>query len=164
MGAPLLAFSRTVDQNYTTHKTPENMALRLLSTVRCIFKQSTVSQCARISTNHVRLATERASPAVDTIPTDDEQATGLERREYEAMLAGNMDPFNLNVKKGPAGTREKPTLVASSFDQRIVGCVCEEDATMINWMILKKGAAQRCECGNFFQLVSGTVYDLPEEH
>ena len=27
---------------------------------------------------------------MDTIPTDEEQATGLERREYEAMLAGNM--------------------------------------------------------------------------
>ena len=31
-----------------------------------------------------------AAPRVDTIPTDDEQATGLERREYEAMVAGNM--------------------------------------------------------------------------
>ena len=40
----------------------------------------------------------------------------------------------------------------------------EEDATAINWMILKKGPAQRCECGNFFQLVTGTAYDLPSEH
>lgn len=31
-----------------------------------------------------------AMPAVDTIPTEEEQATGLERREFEAMVAGNM--------------------------------------------------------------------------
>ena len=47
---------------------------------------------------------------------------------------------------------------------QISSMVGEEDATSINWMILKKGAAQRCECGNFFQLVSGTAYDLPSEH
>ena len=31
-----------------------------------------------------------AAPRVDTIPTEEEQATGLERREFEAMVAGNM--------------------------------------------------------------------------
>eukprot|EP00794_Sanderia_malayensis_P004901 gene4901-5548_t len=139
------------------------MALRFLSSARCFFKPATLNQCARISTNHVRLVAERPIPAADTIPTEEEQATGLERREYEAMLAGDMDPFNLNVKKGPPGTRENPTIVPSSFDQRIVGCICEEDATMITWMILKKGAAQRCECGNFFQLVSGKTYNIADE-
>ena len=34
-----------------------------------------------------------ASPRVDTIPTEEEQATGLERREFEAMVAGNMVGF-----------------------------------------------------------------------
>ncbi|XP_065062527.1 cytochrome c oxidase subunit 5B, mitochondrial-like [Rhopilema esculentum] len=140
------------------------MALRLLSSARCLLRSTTFTQCARISTSQLLQATERAAPAVDTIPTEEEQATGLERREFEAMVAGNMDPFNLNVKKGPPGTRELPTVVPSSFDQRIVGCICEEDATSINWMILKKGPAQRCECGNFFQLTAGTSYDLPAEH
>lgn len=31
-----------------------------------------------------------AAPRSDTIPTEEEQATGLERREFEAMVAGNM--------------------------------------------------------------------------
>jgi len=140
------------------------MALRLFSSTRCLLRSTSIAKCSRLSTASIRLLSERAAPRADTIPTEEEQATGLERREFEAMVAGNMDPFNLNVKKGPAGTKESPTVVPSSFDQRIVGCICEEDATAINWMILKKGPAQRCECGNFFQLVTGTAYDLPSEH
>lgn len=26
----------------------------------------------------------------------------------------------------------------------------EEDATMIKWMLVKKGAPQRCDCGHYF--------------
>ena len=29
----------------------------------------------------------------------------------------------------------------------------EEDATYINWMMVKKGAPQRCECGHWFELI-----------
>jgi cytochrome c oxidase subunit 5b len=63
------------------------------------------------------------------------------------------DPFNMSVQSGPRGTREKPTLVPSMYEERIVGCICEEEATFITWQVAKKGAAHRCECGQFYQLV-----------
>ena len=37
----------------------------------------------------------------------------------------------------------------------------EEDATYINWMTVKKGPAQRCECGHFFELVHGLPHRVP---
>ena len=38
----------------------------------------------------------------------------------------------------------------------------EEDSTSINWMVLKKGEAIRCACGNVFQLVSGKTNALAD--
>ena len=35
------------------------------------------------------------------------------------------DPFNMGVNVGPWGTKDKPRLVPSMFDNRIVGCICE---------------------------------------
>lgn len=88
-----------------------------------------------------------------TIPTDMEQATGLERKEVEALVAGVDDPFNMKVQTGPPGTKDKPRLVPSMYEERIVGCICEEDQSYINWMVLKAGTTQRCDCGHWFQLV-----------
>ncbi|KAL3287206.1 hypothetical protein HHI36_001683 [Cryptolaemus montrouzieri] len=82
-----------------------------------------------------------------------EHATGLEKRELLAKAAGNPNPFDLCVIKQGPGTRERPTEVPSAFDARIIGCICEEDATSVNWMWLYKGQAKRCECGHWFNLV-----------
>ncbi|XP_060519337.1 cytochrome c oxidase subunit 5B, mitochondrial-like [Cylas formicarius] len=82
-----------------------------------------------------------------------EHATGLEKRELLAQLAGNDDPYNMKaIQRGP-GTKDQPTEIPSAFDSRIVGCVCEEDATSVNWMWLHKGEPKRCECGYWFKLV-----------
>ncbi|XP_057312845.1 cytochrome c oxidase subunit 5B, mitochondrial-like [Hydractinia symbiolongicarpus] len=125
------------------------MALRLFA--------SSVARRSVMFTRAAGLSTSRIVKQADnaTIPTDLEQATGVERKELEAILAGNPDPFNLNVKKGVPGTLDAPTLVPSMYEERIIGCVCEEDSTTISWMWLKKGPAVRCKCGNFFQLVPG---------
>ena len=44
-------------------------------------------------------------------------------------------------------------------------CVCtgDEDSTFIMWMSLKKGAAQRCGCGHWFQLVQANPTKLKQE-
>lgn len=82
-----------------------------------------------------------------------EHATGLEKRELLAKLAGNDDPFNIKaIKRGP-GTRDNPTQIPSAFESRLVGCICEEDSTAITWMWLFKGEPKRCECGHWFCLV-----------
>ena len=74
------------------------------------------------------------------IPTESDQATGLERKEILAHLAGNtvrsrcnthtsphvrQDPFGLKgVKLGAWGTKDAPRTIPSHFDSRFVGCVC----------------------------------------
>lgn len=82
-----------------------------------------------------------------------EHATGLEKRELLAQAAGNDNPFDMKVFKRGAGTKDCPNEIPSAFDSRIVGCVCEEDATSVNWMWLHKGVSRRCECGHWFKLV-----------
>lgn len=54
-----------------------------------------------------------------------EHATGLEKKELLAHLAGNEDPFHMNAIKRGASTKENPTMIPSAFDARIVGCICK---------------------------------------
>ncbi|GJQ80745.1 hypothetical protein Trydic_g9337 [Trypoxylus dichotomus] len=82
-----------------------------------------------------------------------EHATGLEKRELLAKVAGTENPFDLKVIKRGAGTKAQPNEIPSAFDARIVGCICEEDATSVNWMWLHKGQPRRCDCGHWFSLV-----------
>lgn len=54
-----------------------------------------------------------------------DHATGVEKRELLANLAGNDDPFHMKpIKRGPS-TKDKPTLVPSAFEARIIGCICK---------------------------------------
>jgi cytochrome c oxidase subunit 5b len=62
------------------------------------------------------------------------------------------DPYGLAIKRGE-GTKDKPNLIPSAFDSRIVGCICEDESSHINWMWLHKGTATRCGCGFWFKLV-----------
>ncbi|XP_074654128.1 cytochrome c oxidase subunit 5B, mitochondrial-like [Tubulanus polymorphus] len=87
-----------------------------------------------------------------TMPDTLGHSVGAERYELLAKLAGNEDPFEMNVKMRGAGSKEEPNLVPSIYEKRLVGCICEEDATCINWMHLYKGEPKRCECGHWFQL------------
>eukprot|EP00048_Salpingoeca_helianthica_P014429 m.221659 g.221659 ORF g.221659 m.221659 type:complete len:135 (+) comp15857_c0_seq1:35-439(+) len=90
------------------------------------------------------------------IPEDQEQATGLEKKELDEILKGNTDPFGLaGAKIGAFGTREKPRAIPSHFDARIVGCACEEDSEIIRFFEVKAGDAQMCPCSRkqYFKLV-----------
>ncbi|XP_067614144.1 cytochrome c oxidase subunit 5B, mitochondrial-like isoform X2 [Eurosta solidaginis] len=82
-----------------------------------------------------------------------EHATGIERREVLAKATGNDNPFDIKVFKRGAGTKENPNLIPSAFDARIVGCICEEDQTYVQWMWLQKSTLKRSECGHWFTLV-----------
>lgn len=82
-----------------------------------------------------------------------EHATGLEKRELLAKLAGNDNPFDLRVIKRGPGTKDQPTEIPSAFDARLIGCICEEDSTNVTWMWLHQGTPKRCECGHWFNLV-----------
>ncbi|XP_034403200.1 cytochrome c oxidase subunit 5B, mitochondrial-like [Cyclopterus lumpus] len=112
------------------------------------------------------VATHRAAavPAVSRgmaaggIPTDEEQATGLEKVIMKAMKEG-MDPYNMMKPKEYAGSKADPHLVPSITNKRIVGCICEEDNTAVVWFWLQEGEAQRCpSCGSHYKLVA---HELP---
>ncbi|XP_063218349.1 cytochrome c oxidase subunit 5B, mitochondrial-like [Bacillus rossius redtenbacheri] len=85
-----------------------------------------------------------------------ELATGLEKRELLAELAGNDDPFNMKLMKRGPGTKENPNLIPSAFDARIIGCICEPEAQHIKWMWLHKGEPKRCSCGSWYKLQETT--------
>jgi len=81
-------------------------------------------------------------------------SVGSERFELLNQLAGNEDPFEMNVKKRAKGTLDEPTLIPSMFNKRLVGCICEEDSITIQWMYLHRAEdCKRCACGYFFKLV-----------
>uniref|UniRef100_A0A8C6QE80 Cytochrome c oxidase subunit 5B, mitochondrial n=2 Tax=Nannospalax galili TaxID=1026970 RepID=A0A8C6QE80_NANGA len=93
------------------------------------------------------------SMASGGIPTDEEQATGLEREIMIAAQKG-LDPYNILPPKAASGTKEDPNLVPSITNKRIVGCICEEDNCTVIWFWLHKGETQRCpSCGTHYKLV-----------
>nr|XP_020456395.1 cytochrome c oxidase subunit 5B, mitochondrial-like [Monopterus albus] len=101
---------------------------------------------------HRAMVTERG------IPTDEEQATGLERRALQALKQGK-DPYSILKPQQYAGTKEDPHIVPCIGTKRIVGCLCEEDNTAIVWFWLHEGEAQRCpSCGSHYKLVH---HELP---
>lgn len=59
------------------------------------------------------------------MPDPIDHATGLEKKELLAALAGNDDPYHMKAIKRGVGTKEKPTLIPSAFDARILGCICK---------------------------------------
>ncbi|XP_029962163.1 cytochrome c oxidase subunit 5B2 [Salarias fasciatus] len=101
---------------------------------------------------------QRAMATVRGVPTDEEQATGLERRALQALKQGK-DPYSILKPKQYAGTKEDPHIVPCIGTKRMVGCLCEEDSTAIVWFWLHEGNAQRCPCGFYYQLVH---HELPK--
>ncbi|KAM3873766.1 cytochrome c oxidase subunit 5B, mitochondrial-like [Diretmus argenteus] len=96
--------------------------------------------------------------AAGGIPTDEEQATGLEKVIMAATKEGK-DPYSISTPKHYAGTKADPHIVPSVTNKRVVGCVCEEDNTVIVWFWLHQGEAQRCpSCGAHYKLVP---HELP---
>jgi len=93
-------------------------------------------------------------------PADYEKVTGIEKRELDQRLAGNADPFKMNVRTGPKGTKTNPIMVPSMMPERIVGCTCDPDSPQINWIIVKQGEMKRCICGNCFMLYEAPPTDV----
>ncbi|XP_043110582.1 cytochrome c oxidase subunit 5B, mitochondrial [Puntigrus tetrazona] len=106
----------------------------------------------------VLMKTPRRAMASEGIPTDEEQAAGLERRVLQAMKKGQ-DPYSIFKPKEYTGSRDDPHIVPSINNKRLVGCLCEEDNTAVVWFWLHEGDAQRCpSCGSHYKLVH---HELP---
>ncbi|CAL1540339.1 unnamed protein product [Lymnaea stagnalis] len=137
------------------------MAVSLWRTTSCLLKRS-------ISVASVRCGHGPPSKPVDIhkgkvlsdeieLPDNLGHAVGLERHELLAHQAGDDDPFEMKVLKATKGTFDKPTVIKSVNQRRMIGCICEEDALTINWMYVHKGEPKRCECGYWFKLVDAPV-------
>ena len=61
------------------------------------------------------------------VPTDAEQATGLEREVVPPARKG-LDPYHTLAPKAASGTKEDPNLVRFITRKRMAGCICEEDS------------------------------------
>lgn len=94
----------------------------------------------------------------EKLPDYIEHSTGLERKELLARAAGDDDPFGMKVLKRGPGTKDNPNLVPSYLDKRIIGCICEEDSTVINWMWVHKDEPKRCGCGHWFKIVDAKPF------
>ncbi|KAM9310984.1 cytochrome c oxidase subunit 5B, mitochondrial [Gastrophryne carolinensis] len=104
-------------------------------------------------TGAVRAAAPARHMSAGGIPTDEEQATGMEKEILTAVKIGE-DPYNMFKPKAYKGTKEDPNLVPSVTNHRMVGCICEEDNTAVVWFWLREGESQRCpSCGSFYKLV-----------
>ena len=66
------------------------------------------------------------------------------------------NPFDVYVTKPDAGTgysTNRPILIPSMNENRMVGCICESDYDEIVWFNLEaKQGVQRCDCGYYFKL------------
>ncbi|CAG2161859.1 unnamed protein product [Oppiella nova] len=87
------------------------------------------------------------------LPDPIEHATGLEKLLLLAEEKGIDDPFCLKPRHRGPGTKENPNLVPSFEDKRLIGCLCEEDQTHLNYMWVHLSEPRRCECGYYFKAV-----------
>ncbi|EWC43555.1 mitochondrial cytochrome c oxidase subunit 4 [Drechslerella stenobrocha 248] len=90
-----------------------------------------------------------------TVPTDLEQATGLERLEILGKMEG-YDAFNMKpLDASRLGTMENPILAQGFGEEHYVGCTgFPADSHLTMWLTLSRTRPiERCtECGNVIKL------------
>ncbi|KAF8558140.1 COX5B-domain-containing protein [Imleria badia] len=96
------------------------------------------------------------------IPTDEQQATGLERFQLMGEMEG-YDAFDLQpLDSSRVGTLQDPIKVHSLDTERIVGCTgSPAESHELHWFTLRQHKTRRCpECGSAYKL----DYHGPEHH
>ncbi|KAH6603663.1 cytochrome c oxidase [Trichoderma cornu-damae] len=90
-----------------------------------------------------------------TVPTDLEQATGLERLEILGKMEG-VDIFDMRpLDASRKGTLENPILVRSAGEEQLAGCTgSPADSHVVIWLGLsKERPIERCpECGSVYKM------------
>ncbi|CAN8096385.1 unnamed protein product [Discula destructiva] len=98
-----------------------------------------------------------------TVPTDLEQATGIERLEILGKMEG-VDIFDMRpLDASRRGTLKEPIFVRSAGDEQYAGCTgFPVDSHPVIWLtITKERPIERCpECGNVYKM----NYVGPEDH
>ncbi|EIN04861.1 COX5B-domain-containing protein [Punctularia strigosozonata HHB-11173 SS5] len=102
------------------------------------------------------------------VPTDEEQATGLERLQLLGELEG-VDVFDMDevLDSSRLGTLADPVKVPSLAPARLIGCTgVPADSHDVIWMNLEHDKVRRCgECGSVYALdYKGDPEALHGEH
>ncbi|GAA0139016.1 hypothetical protein Leryth_011729 [Lithospermum erythrorhizon] len=122
-------------------------ASQLLRTLSSSIRPKPPLFSPHFSTASGNVATKRVE---DVMPI----ATGHEREELQAELEGRQI-LDTDFPVGPFGTKEKPAVVKSYYDRRIVGCPGgegEEEHDVV-WFWLEKGKSHECPvCTQYFVL------------
>ncbi|KPI41005.1 Cytochrome c oxidase subunit 4, mitochondrial [Cyphellophora attinorum] len=102
-----------------------------------------------------------------TIPTDLEQATGLERLEILGKMQG-IDIFDMRpLPSDRVGTFEDPIVVNSAGEELQCGCTgCPEDSHHVRWVVVSRDRPyERCdECGSVYKMKYIGPPDDPHDH
>ncbi|CAI6334727.1 unnamed protein product [Periconia digitata] len=102
-----------------------------------------------------------------TVPTDLEQATGLERLEILGKMQG-VDIFDMRpLDASRVGTMEDPIVVNSAGNEQYVGCTgCPADSHEVLWITLtREEPVSRCmECGSAYKMHYIGPEDDPHAH
>ncbi|EED16595.1 cytochrome c subunit Vb, putative [Talaromyces stipitatus ATCC 10500] len=89
------------------------------------------------------------------VPSDLEQATGLERLELLGKMQG-IDVFDMKpLDASRKGTLENPIIVNGAGDEQYAGCTgYPADSHIVNWLtVSRERPIERClECGNVVKL------------
>lgn len=130
------------------------MSKAFLSTSRVAFQQPVVKTASNLAevNGHNSLIGQGAQEG--TIPTDVEQATGLERLELLGKLEG-IEVFDLKpLDASRIGTMENPIVVETYDDYRYVGCTGSPAGShQTMWLKPTVGNVARCwECGSVYKV------------
>ncbi|KAL1963697.1 hypothetical protein VTN77DRAFT_7901 [Rasamsonia byssochlamydoides] len=128
------------------------------SVVRCDNKKYTPATPGKIIPyEEVKAEEDLLAPGAKpgTIPTDLEQATGLERLELLGKMQG-IDVFDMRpLDSSRKGTFEDPIIVNGAGEEQYAGCTgYPADSHNVVWLtVSRKRPYERCgECGNVIKL------------
>ncbi|KAF2808281.1 subunit IV of cytochrome c oxidase [Mytilinidion resinicola] len=97
----------------------------------------------------------KTGAAPGTVPTDLEQATGLERFEILGKMEG-VDVFDMKpLDSSRKGTLDNPIVVKSFGDEQYAGCTgYPADSHVVTWLTMSRDRpVERCpECGNVLKM------------
>lgn len=127
------------------------------------------------SFNEIKTESDLLPPggAIGTVPTDLDQATGLERLEVLGKMEG-VDIFDMRpLDASRKGTMQDPIVVQSYGDERYLGCTgYPVDSHDTLWLtISRERPIERCpECGSVYKMdyvglpVDEHAHDHHDEH
>ncbi|GFP58725.1 hypothetical protein ACSS6W_008578 [Trichoderma asperelloides] len=158
--APAIArgFTTSIARRSAGPSTPSEQAAALAGTAQK--KVGTYKTISEVKTEDDLIGPGGQPGAV---PTDLEQATGLERLEILGKMEG-VDIFDMRpLDASRKGTMESPILVRSAGDEQLAGCTgYPADSHVVVWLGLsKERPLERCpECGSVYKM----EYIGPEDH